>query len=142
MSISVYAAIRQNEEITWVATTSEMTSTIYEDDDDCEGQPNPAYNRIFDINWATRNARIVLAAIGIHLGEDECFEISVDSLIGLTTSWLRQHLDRPVAGLTPVRDANVFHCGVDDGYVNVQVHRLSVLARAAQERGANIVYGA
>ena len=144
MSISVYAGIRNasTQEIVWVATSSEMTSTIYADDDDCEGTANPEYNRIFDINWATRNAKMVLAALGLQLGEDEYFEISIDSLIGLTTSWLRQHLNRPVAGLEPVMDGRFIHCGQDDGYINAQVHRLSVLARAAQERGADMVYGA
>ena len=143
MTISVYAGIRneKTQEIVWVATSSEMTSAIYADDDDMEGTANPEYNPIFDLNWTNHNADLVLAALGLSIHESY-FEVPVSTLINLTTSWLKQNIGKPSAGHRPIMDGRFIHCGKVDGYLNTQIHRLSVLARAAQERGADMVYGA
>ena len=144
MSLSIYAGFRSGEgdTITNVILSKETISHFYSDnEDDCEGTLNPDYNPIFDINWSNDNASMVLGTLGIHVCEGY-FEVSLKSVVNLTTQWLRNHINKPVAGRTTFADGRNIHLGTNDGYLNNQIHRLSVLARAAQERGANIIYGA
>ena len=145
MSISFYAGKRVGDSVTWVFDKDEITERFYKDYMDDEGTPNPAYRPELDVNMSNRNAAYVLFQLGIAL-EDGYFSTPVEEFINRCTNLLKGSLKGRKQGiLTTVQAepgyATMIDCGVEQGYVERQVLRLSILAQEGKARGAEVIYG-
>jgi hypothetical protein len=147
MSITFYAGKQVGDSIEWVFTKDELADRNYTDpmDPDDEGTPNPAYRPELDVNLSNRNAAYVLAELGIEL-DDGYFSIPINDLLIRCTNLLRGSLKYKRQGIRTTVQAEPGHptiidMGIEEGYVERQVMRISVLAREGKARGAEYIYG-
>ena len=146
MSISFYAGKREGDFVSCVFDKKEVTERSYKNYDDDEGTPNPEYRPELDVNMANRNAAYVLLQLGIIL-EDGHFSTPVEEFINRCTNLLKGSLKggKKQGLLTTVQaepgHATMIDCGVERGYVERQVLRLSILAQEGKARGAEVIYG-
>lgn len=145
MSITFYAGKRVGDSVTWVFDKDEITERFYKDYYDEEGTPNPAYRPELDINMSNRNAAYVLFHLGIAL--EDGFSTPIDEFINRCTNLLKGSLKggKKQGLLTTMQTepgyATIIDWGIDQGYVEKQVLRLSILAQEGKARGAEIIYG-
>jgi hypothetical protein len=146
MSISIYGAKLVDKTFTPVYSFNVLEPEIYSELSDLEGTPNPDYNPVLDVNLTNRNMRIVLAALNIELIEDH-FHMNAKEFQARCVAWLRANIGKqPIVGFETTKHKNengptVFDCGISDGYLNKNIQRLSALASAVIEMGADIIYG-
>ncbi len=148
MSISIYGGKQNGTFVDTVYPMSVLQDRIYADINDIcdEGTPNPHYDPVLDFNLSSRNAIIVLSALNIKL-IDGYFSMNAKEFQGLCVAWLRANVGKPrVSGFGGSVDMRVngpiiFDAGVPEGYVNRQIQRMSALASAVIEMGAEIIYG-
>lgn len=146
MSISFFAGRREADITSSVFTSEETVERFYKSWDDDEGTANPGYRPELDINLSNRNARYVLAQLGITM-DDDFFEVTVDQMVNLCTHLLRRSLKGQRSGIESSVDRQAGHatmidCGVEQGYVERQVMRILTLCREGKARGAEVIYGA
>ncbi len=146
MSISFYVS---NEAGDWVFTRDELNPGDWVMNPETgweEEVPNPSYRADLDINVATRNARIILDALGYELDDEGFWSDSITTFLSRGQAYLRSRLGKQSKGFDDVISEGpgprMIDCGLPNGYAEKQIHRLVVMAQEGQSRGAVTIYAA
>jgi hypothetical protein len=105
---------------------------------DADGIPNPHYRADLDINLSNANAGDVAHALGWRI-VGGYLEVPISQAIEDCTAYLKRHIGRQSPAVPPrmLRDGPLLiECGRREGYLEQTIHRIALMLRVANQRGA------
>jgi hypothetical protein len=103
---------------------------------DMEKYANPDYRPQYDINLSNGNAHHIMNECLGFQQEEYSFTVDIDWFISRAQQWLKVNFNHQSKAIESVQIKNIVECGRPEGYTNIRIYNMLVIAKEGRDLGA------